>query len=108
MSGTTDYQYRSQYTLATSDLSLGTGADSFLTGNTSNDTKQDPALGAQVPENAFHDLTPRTSIFRNKLIEEFQLLENLQDASTVPPPTHSSMEIVGMFGFFDLLILIVN
>jgi cation channel sperm-associated protein 2 len=36
---------------------------------------------------AFHDLSSRSCIFRNKLIEEFQLLENLSSSggSSLPP-----------------------
>ncbi|KAJ3327410.1 Cysteine protease atg4b [Blyttiomyces sp. JEL0837] len=46
-----------------------------------------------APENTFHDLSKRTSIFRNKLIEEFQLLDNISDNSNVQAPSHTSRDI---------------
>ncbi|KAI8841297.1 hypothetical protein BC829DRAFT_446759 [Chytridium lagenaria] len=40
------------------------------------------------PENTFHDLSSRTTIFRSKLLEEFQLLDNVQN-SRGAAPTHT-------------------
>ncbi|KAI9366044.1 Ion transport protein-domain-containing protein, partial [Zopfochytrium polystomum] len=41
----------------------------------------------------FHDLSKRTTLFRTKLIDEFQLLDNLTDNANVQPPTHTSRDI---------------
>ncbi|KAI9209050.1 Ion transport protein-domain-containing protein [Polychytrium aggregatum] len=47
-----------------------------------------------APENAFHDLSKRSTIFRSKLIEEFQLLDNISNSSAGGrAPTHTSRDI---------------
>jgi hypothetical protein len=49
-------------------------------------------------ELAFHDLSPYSSVFRAKLIEEFQLLDNiteLEDAKGAPQ--YNTLDIKGIF-----------
>jgi hypothetical protein len=43
----------------------------------------------------FHDLTPRTFIFRSKLLEEFQLMDSLNENNLVQTPIFSSNDITG-------------
>ena len=45
-----------------------------------------------VPEYAFHDISHRASVFRTRLIEEFQLLDNIVEASSVQAPQETPRE----------------
>lgn len=54
------------------------------------ETTQDQ--NSAVPENAFRDLSTRSTIFRTKLIEEFQLLDNIGSSSSAQAPTRSSTD----------------
>ncbi|KAI8804223.1 Ion transport protein-domain-containing protein [Cladochytrium replicatum] len=47
----------------------------------------------RAPENAFRDLSSQATVFRTKLIEEFQLLEHIADSSNVQAPTHTSRDL---------------
>ena len=47
-------------------------------------------LGA--PENAFHDLSSFSSMFRGNIIAEFQVLDNVHDSFNVSAPIYSSRD----------------
>jgi cation channel sperm-associated protein 2 len=51
-----------------------------------------------LPELAFQDLSPFTALFRTKLIEEFQLLDNITAATAVQAPQFTSRDVKGMDG----------
>jgi cation channel sperm-associated protein 2 len=50
---------------------------------------------SSVLRHAFHDLSTHASIFRAKLIEEFQLLDNITDSRNVQAPVYNSRDIKG-------------
>lgn len=50
-----------------------------------------------VPELYFHDISHRAGVFRNRLIEEFQLLDNIVEATSIQAPQYSSKDVRGKF-----------
>jgi hypothetical protein len=64
-----------------------------------------------VPEYAFHDISHRANIFRSRLIEEFQLLDNIVEATSVQAPQYSSKDVQGKppfhLGFPDFIMSLI-
>ena len=46
----------------------------------------------KAPENAFHDLSKNSTMFRQNIIQEFQVLDNVNDLFNVSAPIHSSRD----------------
>lgn len=49
-----------------------------------------------VPEFAFHDISHRASVFRTRLIEEFQLLDNIVESNSVQSPQYTTKDMRGI------------
>ncbi|KAI9156008.1 Cation channel sperm-associated protein 2 [Blastocladiella emersonii ATCC 22665] len=68
--------------------------------NPTGETADDLMMGSEL-DYAFHDLASRSSVFRSRLIEEFQLLENLSLAGgATAPPQFNTRDVrdTSMFG----------
>ncbi|KAG5462363.1 MAG: hypothetical protein BJ554DRAFT_5319 [Olpidium bornovanus] len=79
---------------STFSVNSGMSASSRMTTDSSSLPSQRKAEFAEY-NNAFHDLSPRASIFRNQLIEEFQVLDNLGDTTNAQAPTYTSRDMRG-------------
>jgi len=55
--------------------------------------KEEPVLNKRAPENVFHDLSSRSSLFRTKLMDEFQLLENINNSFNTQAPIYTSNDL---------------
>ncbi|ORY37743.1 hypothetical protein LY90DRAFT_511154 [Neocallimastix californiae] len=53
----------------------------------------EPILRRGAPENVFHDLSSRSSLFRTKLINEFQLLDNISNSFNSQAPVYTSNDL---------------
>ena len=53
-----------------------------------------------VPEYAFHDVSHRAAVFRGRLIEEFQLLDNIVESTSIQAPQYTSKDVKGLCHFY--------
>jgi len=56
-------------------------------------SQTEPVLKRGAPENVFHDLSSRSSLFRTKLINEFQLLDNISNSFNSQAPVYTSNDL---------------
>ncbi|ORX49236.1 hypothetical protein BCR36DRAFT_353614 [Piromyces finnis] len=56
-------------------------------------SKEDPVLKKGAADNVFHDLSSRSSLFRTKLIDEFQLLDNINNNFNSQAPIYTSNDL---------------
>ncbi|ORY61815.1 hypothetical protein LY90DRAFT_505528 [Neocallimastix californiae] len=56
--------------------------------------KSEPILRKGAPENVFHDLSSRSTLFRTKLIDEFQLLDNVNNNLNIQAPVYTSNDLL--------------
>ncbi|ORX83476.1 hypothetical protein BCR32DRAFT_266947 [Anaeromyces robustus] len=56
-------------------------------------SKEEPILKKGAPENVFHDLSSRSSLFRTKLMDEFQLLDNINNSFNIQAPIYTSNDL---------------
>eukprot|EP00833_Pecoramyces_ruminatium_P003706 jgi/Orpsp1_1/1177738/evm.model.c7180000062631.2 len=56
-------------------------------------SQPEPVLRKGAPENVFHDLSSRSYLFRTKLIDEFQLLDNINNSFNTQAPIYTSNDL---------------
>jgi hypothetical protein len=70
-------------------------------GNSDIDMYSKEGLAKSEQKNqAFHDLSSHSTMFRQKIIQEFQVLDNVTDIGNVSAPIYTSRDFMGTLNAF--------